>query len=153
MNARRDEINSLCQKRSTLKHQGRFGEAIPIQQEILDDAISNGHIRDVSNAWNYLAMLYYKSGQYSDAENAARQSLAKYEEEPEPGDEVIGTYKMLLAEILAAQRRFGEAVAVAESAAQHYSVFHNPPDEFLLRMKAELDLMIQYRDRNSLHQG
>lgn len=141
--AQKNDMNALHHKRSDLKNQGRFNEATPLQQAILEDAISHGSTRDVSNAWNYLAMLYYRSGQYSDAENAARKSLAKYEEDPEPSEEVVGTYEMLLAHILAAQRRFGEAVGVAESAVRHFSAFHNPPDEFLLRMRREVDLMVQ----------
>lgn len=85
----------------------------------------------------------------SDAENAARLALATYANKSDPKTEAIACYEFVLARILAAQRRFHEAVPFGIAAIEHYAVFHNPPDDFLLFVQKDVDLMIVNRDRNS----
>ncbi len=144
-----NELRRLRAERSNLKHQGRFAEAIPVQLKILAIVQYNGRVKDVSNAWNYLSMLYYRTGQYADAENASCESIAVYQRELKPVDETLACYEMLLAKIFAAQEKFVDAVSYGTMALEHYSTFHNPPDDFLSRIQNEVNLMVKYRDHQS----
>ena len=123
---------SIHLRRSELRHQGRFEEAIPLQLEILEAAQRSGRARDISGQWNMLSHLYQMNQQLSKAEEAARQALTTYDNE---SLEVLATYEMKLATILADQHRFAEAVQYGEVAVIHFSVFHNPPDDFLAAMQ------------------
>jgi tetratricopeptide (TPR) repeat protein len=97
--------NELLILQSSLKLQGRFAEAIPIQQKILELAQQTGILRDVSNACNMLSHLFQLNGQLAEAEAAAIQALSIYADEPLPRLETLATYEMKLAMILAEQRR------------------------------------------------
>jgi hypothetical protein len=87
--------------------------------------------------------------EYDQAERAARKAIEVYAAEPAPSAEVLGCYQFKLAQILAAQRRFTEAVPMAEAGVRNYSVFHNPPDEFLKARQDEVTLMREYMQRSA----
>ena len=138
-------VNELHSKRSDLKNQGRFAEAIPIQREILELAQQSGPVRDISNAWNMLSHLLQQNGQLSEAETAARQALSTYANESLPRLETLATYEMKLAWILAEQRRFEEAVPFGELAIEHFSDFHDQQSDFLKARKNDVDSMKLHR--------
>lgn len=140
-----DTLNQLHQMRFDLKQQGRFGEAIPIQLQILEAARQSGRIIDSSNAWNMLSHLYQLNRQLTEAEEAARQALIGYGSESHPKLKVLATYEMKLATILADQSRFTEAVQFGELAIQHFSEVHNPPNDFLNSIKDRVAVMAKSR--------
>lgn len=140
-------VNELHSMRSDLKLQGRFAEAIPIQQQILEHAQQSGRVLDVSNAWNMLSHLLQQNGQLSEAEAAARQALSTYGNELLPRLETLATYEMKLALILAEQRRFEEAVPFGELAIEHFSDFHDLQSDFLTARTASVDSIKWHRDR------
>ena len=139
-------VNELHSRRSDLKHEGRFAEAIPIQQEILKHAQQSRRVLDVSNAWNLLSHLLQANGQLSEAEEAARQALSTYANESLPRLETLATYEMKLALILAEQGRFEEAVPVGELAIKHFSDFHDQQSDFLKARKDDVGSMKLHRD-------
>jgi tetratricopeptide (TPR) repeat protein len=107
-------MNPLYHRRNDLKRQGRVGEMVSVQLEILSQLQANGDVRDLANAWNYLSVLYQQLQRYDEAENAARSALSVYASMPNPRDETVACYEFVLAKILAAQLRFAEAVPLAE---------------------------------------
>ena len=52
----------IYERRSTLKQQGRFEEAIPLPLQILDEAKKLASNHRITDAWNYLSMLYEDLG-------------------------------------------------------------------------------------------
>ena len=138
-------LNQLHQTRFDLKQQGRFGEAIPIQLQILEAAHQSGRIINISNAWNILSHLYQLNHQLTAAEEAARQALIEYESESYPKLEIQATYEMKLATILADQSRFIEAVQFGQLAIQHFSEVHNTPNDFLDSIKERVAVMAKAR--------
>ena len=144
-----DHLSSLYTERSDLRNSGRFADAIPIQREILLLVQDGDCTKDVSNAWNYLSMLLYRTGQYAEAEHASRESIAVYGHEANPSDETLATYEMLLARLLAAQSNFRDAVLFGTRAIRHFSTFHDPPDDFLKRMEQDVELMVQCRNKQT----
>lgn len=143
-----DRLNELHRERGDLKLQGRVREMILIQIAIVAETEKNGRVRDVANAWNYLSALYHQVREYGTAERAARKALDVYADDPTPSAEALGCYQFKLAEILAAQGRFAEAVPMAEAGVRSYSVFHDPPDNFLKAREDEVALMRQYMERS-----
>ncbi len=137
----------LYSRRSALKLQGRFAEAIPIQQQILEFAQQTGHVVDVSNAWNMLSHLFQQNGQLAEAEEAARHALTTYANGIQPQVETLATYEMKLAMILAEQRRYKEAVHFGELALEHFSPFHDPEDDFLKARASDVEMMKRHCDR------
>lgn len=137
--------NELHRLRSDLKLQGRFAEAIPIQQKILEFAQQTGRLLDVCHAWNMLSHLLQKNGQLRDAEAAARQALSIYANESPPRSETLATYEMKLAMILAEQCRFEEAIRFGQRAIEHFSDFHDPQSDFLKARIADVEAMKQHR--------
>ncbi|MEZ6135547.1 MAG: tetratricopeptide repeat protein [Pirellulaceae bacterium] len=148
-----DEISNLRFTRSRLKQEGHFEEAIPYQLQILEHAKTCGRIKELANAWNYLSVLYLNVARYEDAESAARAALTTFKNEPDPSDETIACYELVLSRILAAQKRFNEAVLFGNAAIKHYSVFHDPPDDFLLSVQKDVDSMTAWRDQQSTNAG
>lgn len=142
-----DALDQLRRRRGELKAQGRFKEAIPVQRELLEVLQRSGNIRDISNAWNMLSHLYHLNHELIAAESAARNALSIYAIETHPRLETLATYEMKLAIILADQRRFAEAVSNAQSAIEHFSDFHNPPDDFLIARQLDMARMIVSRDQ------
>lgn len=137
---------NIHERRSTLKQQGRFEEAIPLQLRILDEAKKCGSRHEIANVWNYLSMLYYRARQYANAETASLESIANHDGNRPNADETLATYEMLLAHILATQNRFDDAVRYGEFAMLHYATFHDPESDYLTRMKKEVAIMVSYRD-------
>ena len=147
------DLGQLRLMRSQLTHEGRFVDAIPLQLQILEAVQLAGDTTAISNAWNYLSMLYYRAGYYAAAEHASRESIAVYRQESKPNDETIACYEMLLAQILAAQQRFDDAVVYGTEAVRHYSSFHDPPDDFLIQRQADVDRMVEYGNRKRENAG
>lgn len=117
---------------------------IAVQLMIIDETEKTGRVRDFANAWNYLSALHHDLRQYGEAEYAARKAIEVYAGEASPSSEVLGCYQFKLAEIVAAQGRFADAVSLAEAGILSYGVFHNPPDEFLKARQKEAALMREY---------
>ena len=114
---------------------------IPVQRAIIVETEKSGRIVDLADAWNYLSALHHQVCEYSVAEHAARKALEIYAGEPDPSAEVLATFQFKLAQILAAQRRFSEAVGMAEAGLRNFSVSHDPPDDFLKAREDEATLM------------
>lgn len=142
-----DDLKPMLDRRHELKLQNRIAEMIPVQLEILSAAQKAGRVKDISNAWNYLSVLHHNVRRYDEAEKAARTALSVYEAEKEPSKEVVACYEFVLARILAAQGRFAEAIPIAESAAKHYAVRHDPNDSFMKSVLNEVALMREYQER------
>ncbi|MDP1796447.1 MAG: hypothetical protein Q8K78_03155 [Planctomycetaceae bacterium] len=148
-----DDIAQLCTRRSTLKQQGLFSDAISLQLQILDTTQRHGEIKEISNAWNYLSSLYYHIGSFVDAEYASRRSIEVYHLQPEPVDEVVACYELLLARSLMAQDNYDDAVVYGVAAVNHYSTFHDPPDDFLRGVQQHVNMMMELRDRQNSNAG
>ena len=144
-----DPLNPLHRERGDLKLQGRIREMIPVQLAIVAETEKAGRVADLANAWNYLSVLHHQVREYDKAERAARKASEVYAAEPAPSAEVLGCYQFELARILAARRRFSEAVPMAEAGVRNYRVFHNPPDEFLNAREDEVTLMREYLKRSA----
>jgi tetratricopeptide (TPR) repeat protein len=143
-----DRLNQLHRKRHGLKLQGRVREMIPVQMAIIAEAAKIGCVRDLGNAWNYLSALCHQVCEYDKAEHAARKALEVSAGDPTPSAEILACYQFKLAQILAAQGRFAEAVPVAEAGIRSYGVFHDPPDDFLKARQEEAALMREYMTRD-----
>ncbi|HZN65261.1 MAG TPA: tetratricopeptide repeat protein [Tepidisphaeraceae bacterium] len=142
-----DRFNELHRQRGDLDLQGRVREMIPVQLGIVAETEKTGRVRDLANAWNYLSALYHRVREYDRAEQAARKALEVYAGDPSPSAESLGCYQFKLAQILAAQGRFAEAVAFAEAGVRSYGVFHDPPDDFLKARQEEAALMRDFMQR------
>ena len=143
-----ERLNELHGERGDLRLQGRVRE-IAVQIAIVAEAEKIGRVQDLANAWNYLSALYHHVREYDRAEHAARKALEVYAGDPTPSAETLACYQFKLAQILAAQRRFSEAVPMAEAGVRNYGVFHNPPDDFLKARQDEVALMCEYMERSA----
>lgn len=143
----RERWIQLHKQRSDLKHAGRLAEAICIAEEIVALAKSDGDLQALTHAWNYLSTLQYAAREYDAAELSALEAIATYRGVEPQQDEQLGCYHRVLAQTLACQGRFAEAVAVGQDSIRHYAVFHHPPDDFLRRIMAEVDSMERCRCR------
>jgi hypothetical protein len=139
-------LPDLRQQRSQHKLKGDLRAAIPVQLLIIQLQTSPRTDADLANDWNYLSMLYRETGQHIASQDACIRALEAYATEPNPRHETLGCYQFALALSLCGQSRFAEAVPIAESALEHYSVFHNPPDDFITSLHAEVALMRNHRD-------
>ena len=142
-----DRLNQLLGKRSDLEQQGLIREMISVQLAIVAEVETTARVPDLANAWNYLSELRRQVGDYANAEHAARKALDVYASAPAPSAEALGCYQFKLAQILAAQRRFSEAVPIAEAGIRSYAAFHNPPDAFLIARQEEAALMRECSQR------
>ena len=147
----RDRYHDLRRQRSDLKTAGKVLEQIPIQIEVVQLASELGLPYEIATAWSTLASLYYQTQQYEPAEEAAIKSIDNYDPNKLHAEEHLATYKFLLARILAAQKRFVEAVEFGEKALQHFSVFHNPPTEFLGLRTVEVEKMRRHKDQQGIN--
>lgn len=144
-----DRLSQLQRERGDLKLRGRIREMIPVQLAIVAETEKTGRVCDVANAWNYLSVLHHQVREYDKAEQAARRALDVYSGETTPSAEALGCYQFKLAQILAAQRRFAEAVPIAEAGIRSYAVFHNPSDEFLKAREDEVVVMREFMGREA----
>ncbi len=138
-------IRELSARRSELKAAKDFRAAIPLQLEIIELLEEHSGVqRDLANAHNYASSLYLFCALFHAAERHARLALSLSCDETVKDFEARGCYNRVLAQILAAQYRFEEALPFAENAVRDYSVFHNPPDEYLSQVSDEVE---QIRNR------
>ena len=138
-------IGELSARRADLKAAKNYTGAIPLQLaiiELLDD--HSGLQADLANAHNYVSGLYLFCALFHAAEHHARAALTLSSGATVKDLEARGCYNRVLAQILAAQYRFEEALPFAEDAVRDYSAFHNPPDEYLSQVSAEAE---QIRNR------
>lgn len=87
------EANQLNAQAAELAGQGRYREAIPLAEhvvEILEKALGPEHM-DTAAALSDLAWLYKASGEYAKAEPLFKRALAIYEEVPGPEDPYTAT--------------------------------------------------------------
>ncbi len=128
-----------------LKAAKDYKGAIPLQLEIIDLLEEHAGIQqELANAHNYASSLYLFCALFHAAEHHARVALSLASGETVKDLEARGCYNRVLAQILAAQYRFEEALPFAEDAVRDYSAFHNPPDEYLSQVSDEAE---QIRNR------
>jgi len=140
MNPAEGRINKLSLRRSELKQAGNYREAIPLQLEIIELLEESATPRErLASEHNYASVLYLRCALYSTAELHARHALSLSSGETPRGVEARGCFHMVLAQILAAQYWFEDALPYGENAIRDYGVFHNPPDEFLERIADEVE--------------
>ena len=133
-------ISELSSRRSSLKAAKDYRGAIPLQLEIIELLEEHAGLRrDLASAHNYASSLYLFLSYFNAAEHHARLALSLACDETVKDLEVRGCYNRVLAQILAAQYRFEEALPFAENAVRDYSVFHNPPDEYLSQVSDEAE--------------
>lgn len=133
-----DRLNDLHRRRDALKTAGRTREMIVLQMAIVSETEKIGWTRQLGNAWNYLSALHYQLSNYNAAERAARMALEVHQTDSSHSAERLGCYQFMLARILAAQRKFAEAVHFAEAGLRSHSIFHDPADTFLNERKEEV---------------
>lgn len=140
--SRSPRIGELSIRRSELKSAGRFREAIPLQLEIIDLLERDGaSSNDLANAHNMASVLFLNDQRYDEAERHARRVLSLRTGDSVKDHEACGAYHLVMARILASRFEFGEAAVFGEKAILEYSRFHNPPDEFLSFVIAEVEKM------------
>jgi hypothetical protein len=138
-------IAELSSRRSVLKGARDYRAAIPLQLELIELFEEHGRLReDIAGAHNYASGLYLRCDLYHAAEHHARVALALSCDQTVHDLEARGCYHRVLAQILAAQYRYDEALPFAENALRDYGVFHNPPDDFLAGVSSEVE---QIRNR------
>lgn len=133
-------IGALSMRRSDLKAAKDYQGAIPPQLEIIELLEKHGgHRKELASAHNYASGLYLLCSLYPAAEHHARLALYLSSGETVKDLKSRGCYHRVLAQILAAQHRFEEALPYAENAVRDYSAFHNPPDEYLSHISDEVE--------------
>ena len=122
---------------------------LPNAIKFLRGAIAaNPPIADAALMFNSLASVLVQVGDLSAAESAARSSVALQLENNDQGDSSrLAAYNYMLAEILASQSRFEEALPFAENAVEFYSISMNQDDDFLQQVRAKRDLISEKRWR------
>jgi hypothetical protein len=139
---RNPRISELSAKRSLLKGEGLFREAIPLQLEIIE-LLQEGNAGAcrMALAHNMASVLYLRSKLYSSAEWHGRQALALHCDFTAKGHEALGAYNHVLAQILACRYEFEEAVRFGEIAIAEYSHWHTPADDFLIGIIHDVEAM------------
>jgi len=136
----RRRIGELSAQRSNLKAEKDYKGAIPLQLEIIELLQEHAGLQpELANAHNYASSLYLFCALLHAAEHHARAALSLSSGETVKDLEARGCYNRILAQILAAQYRFEEALPFAENAVRDYSAFHNPPDAYLSQVSAEAE--------------
>jgi hypothetical protein len=135
-------LNELGLRRSQLKHARRFQEATLLQVQIIELLEAESATdKELATAHNMASFLFLCCKQYSDAERHARLALSLHAGDSLKDHEACGAYSFVMARILASRFEFEEAVVFGERSIAEYSHFHNPPDEFLSRLVAEVERM------------
>jgi len=138
--SRNPRIGELSLRRSELKSAGRFREAIPLQLEIIELLELEGSpSKDLANAHNMASVFFLNDQRYADAERHARRALSLHTGDSAKDHEASGAYHLVMARILASRFEYGEAAVFGEKAILEYSRFHNPSDEFLSSVTAEVE--------------
>lgn len=133
-------LSQLCFRRSELKGAGRFREAIPLQIQIIDLLeAENAPDNQLAGAHNMASVLFLRSKLYSAAEKHARRALSLHKGDSTKDHEAYGAYNLVLAQILASRFEYEDAAAFGERAIEEYARFHNPPDEFLSSVVAQVE--------------
>jgi len=136
-------LSRLEWRRSELKSAGNYRAAIPLQLEIIELLSETGVSRqpDLVLAHNYASCLYLGAKLHASGEWHARRALELHTGNSDRDREALGAYHINLARLLAAQYEFDEAVIHGDMAAENYAStpWHNPPDDFLLRIIEEVE--------------
>lgn len=139
-------IWKLKARRTELKDAGDYSGAISVALEIIELSIeSKATPKDLANDHNYASVLYLAGKLYSSAEWHARRALEIRSQIPmtDPKRERVtfGTYRMVLARVLASQYRFEEAAAIGRQAVADFEQFHGPADDFVQAIANEVVAM------------
>ncbi|MAS93749.1 MAG: hypothetical protein CMO55_11210 [Verrucomicrobiales bacterium] len=137
---------SLTNRRSELEEKGDWEAATSIQHEIIKASQRYG-TQKTSQAWSRLGYIHHRNGQNELAEDAVRQAINLHDASGRNPEESLATLQFQLAEILATQNRFREAVSIGETAIENFSILHNPPTDFLASREAEIERMRAFRDK------
>ena len=137
-------IAELSSKRSQLKSEGRFREAIPFQLEIIELLeTANTAPESLASAHNVASVLCLRSRLYSSAEFHGRKALALRSDDSPKTHEARGAYNHVMAQVLACQFRFEEAGIFGDAAIAEYSHWHNHPDDYLRAIITEVQSIKQ----------
>ena len=139
---RNPRLRELLGKRSILKGEGLFREAIPLQLEIIELLQEEDANRcRLALAHNMASVLYLRSKLYSSAEWHGRQALALHFDDSVKGHQTRGSLNRNMAQILACGFEFEEAARFGQIAIEEYSYWHNSTDEFLIALIHEVESM------------
>ena len=119
-----------------LRDAGRYEEALEMHYEMMESGSAKATVKQRANDFNYLSVILCELQRWADAESAAREAICLLDGRTDVKgyDETLGCYKAVLAEALLRQHKYDEGLKVKEESIAHYSIFHNPPDDFLNRM-------------------
>jgi tetratricopeptide (TPR) repeat protein len=109
--AQQDEAAALGKRISELYQAGKFSEAIPLAQRVLDireKALGPDH-PNVATALSWLALLYKEQGRYPDAEPLYKRALAIVEKALRPDHPEVAASLYNLAFLYEGQGRYGDA--------------------------------------------
>lgn len=90
---------------------------------------------------NFIAFLGVHTRNLDEAERAARLCLELYRAVAEKKDEKLATYIMMLAAVLAENRKFEEAVIFGEEAVALFARNHGDNDSFVQYRKRDVERM------------
>ncbi len=106
-----EEANRLHQQVIQLNEQGKYNEAIPIAERVLEirqRLLGENHL-DVATSLNSLAELYYSQGRYSEAEPLLIQALEMRQKLLGTEHPDVATSLNSLAELYYSQGRYSQA--------------------------------------------
>lgn len=123
---------------------GRYAEARALRAELerLHDQAGTDPTEQVKNL-NQLAFLAAACAELPEAVRAAEKCLATYRHVPNRRDEVLATYLMMLACVLAEAGRFSEAVPYGEEALSLFGRLHGEQSEFVEFRAKDVESMRQ----------
>jgi CHAT domain-containing protein len=106
-----EEANRLHQQVVQLYQQGKYNEAIPIAERVLEirERLLGENHPDIPTSLNNLALLYYSQGRYNEAELLTQRSLAIREKALGENHPLVATNLNNLALLYQAQGRYSEA--------------------------------------------
>jgi CHAT domain-containing protein/lipopolysaccharide biosynthesis regulator YciM len=121
-NAELEEANQLEQKVEELYQQGKYQEAIPLAEKVLEIREKNlgkDHL-NVAASLSWLAVLYKAQGNYSAAEPLLQRSLAIYEKDFGKDHPFVATILNYLAVLYQAQGNYSAAEPLFQRALSIY---------------------------------
>src|SRR2546430_7128501 len=109
--AKPDDLSSLVGQARQLYEAGKYAEAVPLAQRVVELAEKQfgPEHPNVATSLNYLAELYREQGSYAEAEPLHKRALAIREKTLDPEHPDVPTSLNYLAELYHAQGRYAEA--------------------------------------------
>jgi CHAT domain-containing protein/Tfp pilus assembly protein PilF len=126
------QIVQLAEKAEQLYSEGRYGEAIPLTEQVLDlrqQVLGKNH-PDVAISLNDLALLYREQGRYNEAEQLCQQALEIRRTVLGENHPDFATSLISLAGLYQSQGRYSEAEPLFQQALKilRMAVGENDPD-------------------------